>query len=165
MKRAEVREIVGYLTFGTYLSKLYILSDDYFGNQTKFFAGLFKSYCGEQSRKLKMEWEPASNSVSLLMRKAHGAPRNLYRHYCNYDTCALREDVEQYVSRVVVTNKQHVTHITQLTAMIEQSHNLNMSDKEYILTLVDVDSGQMLVELLYRSLYVLLREPSGGKDM
>lgn len=149
------------LTLGTCLSSLYLLSRPYFKNQVAFFKALFQAFHRNMSDLQNLDYESSQARVSQIMRGRELLPRDACILYMGPGGDeALKNDVDSYLSIATVSHKQKALHQQALLDLINNSNNLNPLDKNYILaSTVNENTEQLLRELLFRMLYILIREP------
>lgn len=149
------------ITLGIMLTTIYEMSRKQYGNKPAFYAAFWGGYHRAMSDKESMEWLTSQSTVSMVMRSMHDLPDDQYRYYTDDDgDDHLRMDVQRHIRRAVRTCRQHADHYNQLLNLVEGSINLDPGDMQYILAYVYVDADLWLEELMYRMLYVLIREPN-----
>lgn len=146
------------ISLGTMLSKIYEIDKKRYRNQVSFFADFFHGYHMEKREEECMEWVTCQSMVSEIMRTRHDLPNDQYQYYAEDDRLCI--DIEWYICRAVKTNRQRTIYHDQLLALVINSDNLDLQDKQYILDYKDMPMNMHLKELMYRMLYILIREPN-----
>lgn len=149
------------ITVGLMLTTIYDMSRKQYGNKPAFYASFWGCYHRAMSDKESMEWLTSQSTVSMVMRSMHDLPDDQYRYYTDDDgDDHLRMDVQRHIRRAVRTCRQHTDQYIQLLALVDRSNNLDSGDKRYILEHTKLDTNLWLEELMYRMLYVIIREPN-----
>ena len=144
-------------TLGNLLNWLYTASKPYTHSQLCFFAEIFSGYCHQMAQLYDSNaWQPNQSMVSKLMHDQLSLPWRLRQYYILDNSTHLRDDVKHYLCKVISTAMQREYHLTNLQAFVQGCTNIHPEDKSYILQYTDVDGEDALVELLYRTLRILL---------
>ena len=147
------------LSLGSCLSALYELSRPCHKNQVLFFKSLFPTFHRNMSEKQKFEFELNQGRASQVLNGHELLPRDAYLLYLGpQGDQALMSDVAAFLSMTAASYKQKELHYQKLLRLVADSSNLNALDKQYILSCIETDQ-QPLNELLFRTLYILIREP------
>lgn len=128
-------------------------------NQSQLFRALFRSYCQAIGGDADPDWIPSQGCISKLFGGNPSMLRNLNIHYIAGDCMYLRNDVVHYVTTIATTAKLRRMHQSALVDLVDRCVNIDPVDKAYILKYTDAAEDDMLSELLYRMLYILLNEP------
>lgn len=147
------------ISLGSMLTVIYNIDKKRYHNQVSFFADFFGGYHRGKGDEECMEWVTCQSMVSEIMRTLHDMPDGQYQYYTEDDD-RLYIDVERYICRAAKTNRQRTFYHDQLLALVINSANLDPQDKQYILGYKDVPADMHLKELMYRMLYILIREPN-----
>lgn len=156
-----MKEKTNHISLGTCLLTLYGLSHNCYKNQVSFFKDVFPTFHRNMSARCNFEYELNQARVSQILRGRELLPRDACILYMGSNgDAALRFDVESYLAIATASHKQKAMHLQELLALVRDSNNLDPIDKEYILSCADNEnSEQVLHELLFRMLHILIREP------
>ena len=154
------------LTLGTCLTTLYALSKPIYRSQQSFYTALFQNYHQELSELYEIEWATSQSDINRIMRGQKQMPWEQREYYLlNNGDIHLRIAVQQYLDSVIQTEKQRITHHDRLLIFVQRCNNLTAKDKKYILAYNKVNCDEHLYELVYRMLFVAMREPITRKQV
>lgn len=149
------------ISLGLMLNTVYKMSDKQYKNQSIFYARFWGSYHQMRSEKESIDWMTNQSMVSGVLRSMHDMPDEQYQYYTDDEgDDHIRADVQRHLGAVVRTCRQYNTYHDTLLSLVECSNNLEYEDKQYILAYTNVDEDKRLEELMYRMIYILIREPN-----
>ena len=144
-------------TLGNLLCWLYATSKPYTHSQLCFFAELFSGYCQQMAQLYDSNtWQPNQSMVNKLMHNQLSLPWRLRQYYILDNSTHLQDDVKHYLCKVISTAMQREYYHTNLLTFVQECTNVHPEDKAYILQYADAAGEDALVELLYRTLRILL---------
>ena len=151
------------LTFSSFLSLMYNLSQPHWRNQTLFFQGLFASYCKYRSDSLDPYniWAPAQSAISDLFQGRKAPSSKQYHYYLSANHSALLKDVIAFVNRIAPTPGLQAYFYMELVDFIDAATNIPNCDKDALMDITHLDNNgnSDLVSIVYALLHYLFCLP------